>query len=89
MEEVDENEGYYSEEEEEVSGSVGEERKQTTRIINFLQDDDIKPFSLSSLPTQESKKQKAYESGEESKQPKTETFWLGKSTKETSTEAPS
>jgi len=46
MEEVDENEGYYSEDEQE---ECKEGVSKPAPVINFLADDDIQPFSFGSI----------------------------------------
>ena len=90
MEEVDENEGYDSEDEEgeemeEFKGNVAK----PARIINFLANDNIQPFSLSSVKevktTQEERKRPVaavatqIESSNDAP-----AFWLGKSSKASS-----
>jgi len=46
MEEVDENEGYYSENEQEESK---ESNSKSSPVIKFLNDDEIQPFSFGSI----------------------------------------
>ena len=52
MEEVDENEGYYSEDEEECK----ESNQKSAPVIKFLTDDEIQPFSFGSIKPNTSEK---------------------------------
>ena len=53
MELVDENEGYDSEEESGQETTDSQAKSSGNRVINFLGDDDLVPFSMKGFPRQE------------------------------------
>ena len=76
MEEVDENEGYYSENEQEEE--FKESNSKPAPVIKFLNDDEIQPFSLGSIKSKAAEKDPVVAS----KKPEIEEvpiFWHGNS----------